>query len=73
MHWNCTGTLEIRERAPFHTGLPPNKEAKIRSRGGVNFVSRERFHCAVEITTVRIISLDITALLSHKVLHNISF
>ena len=37
MHWNCTGTLEIRERAPFDTGLPPNKEAKIRRWGGGEF------------------------------------
>ena len=42
MLWNSTGTLEIRENAPFDTGHPPNKEAKIRSRGGgaeMNFVS----------------------------------
>ena len=34
MHWNCTGTLGIGESAPFDTGLPPNKEPKIRSRRG---------------------------------------
>ena len=72
MHWNCTGILEIREGAPSDTGLsppPPNKEAKILSGGGNEFciplnraVLRERFHCAVEITTVRIISLDVPAL-----------
>ena len=49
---------------------PPNKEAKILSGGGGNefciplnrAVLRERFHCAVEITTVCIISLDVPAL-----------
>ena len=83
MLWNSSGTLEIREKAPFDTGHPPNKEAKIRSRGGRGrnefcilsnrAVLRERLHCAFKIITVCTISLDVPALYSHKVLYNISF
>lgn len=48
--------------------LPPNREAKTLSGGGKNLdppnraVLQERFHVAVEIITVHIISLDVPEL-----------